>query len=432
MIRLIYNVLFWIFFIVTAPYYFLRLWKRGNWQKNFGQRFGFYSNDLREKLRGKKNVWFHAVSVGEVNIVVELIKKFRAEHSDFNIVATATTTTGMAELQGKLGDSISSFYYPIDWGYAVHKALNLVKPQAIILIEAEIWPNFLWEATRRNIPLYLMNARLSDRSYARYKKALFLFEKIFSSFTAIGVQNTIDREHLIALGADPKCVHITGNLKFDGASNKLDNKLNIPLLLSKIGVNDDAQIIVAGSTHAGEELMLAKICKRLSKQFPKLFLILVPRHFERCKDVVSELKVADIHCALRSEIKDTTHSSNVNYDCLLVNTTGELRYFYGVAQIVFVGKSILAKGGQNPIEPAALGKAVITGMNMQNFTSVMRSFRRQNAIIQVTDEQELEKVFIDLLKHPEECNELGNRALDVVKSNQGGIELSCKVLQGIQ
>lgn len=426
--KLFYNILFLIFFIVSSPWYLWRLIRRGNWKKGFAQRFGFYSSSLTNKIR-PQTIWFHAVSVGEVNICAELIKQFSVQFPQFQIIASTTTTTGMAEIQKKLPQEVIAIYYPIDFPFCVQRVLNLFKPQAIILIEAEIWPNFLWCAAQKNIPLYLFNARLSQKSFRRYSKAKFIFRGIFSSFHGIGVQNEIDREHLISLGAKPENISITGNLKFDGVRLKLDNHLNVSQLLSQIGVSADSPILVAGSTHSGEEILLAQIALRIKRIFPNFFLIIVPRHFERTKIIVQELQKTDIRFTLRTEITDQTHTSPGTYDCLIVNTTGELRFFYEAATITFIGKSLTAKGGQNPIEPAVLEKPILFGPNMQNFRSIVHSFLSADAAIQITDSEDLEKNIIYLLKTPERCKSLGTNARQVVLKNQGATERSIAILK---
>ena len=426
-----YNLLFLVFFIVSAPYYFFRLWKRGNWKQNFLQRFGVYSQNLHPE-ENDRIVWFHAVSVGEINLCVHLIKEFKKYCPQFKILASTTTTTGMEELKRKLSSAdIIKIYYPVDYKNIVQKAYNFFSPKAIILIEAEIWPNFLWEAKKRKIPTFLLNARLSDRSFSRYMKAGFIFKDIFSSFNAVGVQDENDKKNIISLGVLPQNVTIAGNLKFDGTSTTLDKKLDVPSLLKKLHITPDSQILVAGSTHSGEEILLAKMALRLKKRFPHFFLIIVPRHFERCKSVLAELKSTGIRAILRTDLDSSIQTFNETPDCLLVNTTGELRYFYGVATLTFIGKSLTANGGQNPIEPAALGKPVLFGPNMQNFRSIVRSFLSNDAAIQIQNAEELEQQIIFLLSNPDHCQALGRNAYNVVLKNQGGIKKSVEILSSV-
>ena len=253
-----------------------------------------------------------------------------------------------------------------------------------MLVEAEIWPNFLWRARGLGIPVFLANARLSDRSYRGYKRFGFLFRPLFASFAGVGAQNETDAGRLREVGCRPEAIHIVGNLKFDAA--KLDERrtLDVPALLRQLGVPPDAPILVGGSTHDGEEILLAEIAQRLRARFPKLFLVLVPRHFERAGRSGGNCSERGVKFIYRNDIFTNTQFHEGELECLLVNTTGELRFFYEHATVVFVGKSLTAIGGQNPIEPGALGKAMVFGPNMQNFADITRSFVAQNGAIQVT------------------------------------------------
>lgn len=419
--RLLYNILFPICFFLSAPFYFLKMWRRGNWQKGFGQRFGRYSGKLKQGLTNRDILWLHAVSVGEVNICTQLIQALEPRAPNLKIVVSTTTSTGMGELLRKLPVHIDKIYYPVDARRIVRRAIAVIHPIAIVLIEAEIWPNFLWAANDRRIPLFLVNARLSERSFRGYKRFGFLFRQIFSSFAGVGCQNESDAARLREIGFPSDKVHAFGNLKFDAA--KLDDRrlLNVPALLAQLGVNG-APILVAGSTHSGEEAILAELFLRLRKKFPQLFLIMVPRHFERGKEVGRELETRGIKFIYRSNITSETSHSPGDVDCLLVNTTGELKYFYEQASVIFVGKSLTAEGGQSPIEPGALGKAMVFGPNMQNFALIAESFVKKDGAIQVRDAAELETTLSDLLSDENRRSVLGKNALQVVRENLGAID----------
>jgi 3-deoxy-D-manno-octulosonic-acid transferase len=421
-VRTLYNILFIIFFVLTAPYYFWRMRRRGNWLPGFGQRFAKYDASLKQALTNRHVIWLHAVSVGEVNLCTQLIRALEPRVPNIKIVVSTTTTTGMGELRRRLPTHVSKIYYPVDRRKFVNRALALMNPKAIVLVEAEIWPNFLWRAQRLGIPVFLANARLSDRSFPRYKKFAFLFRPLFASFAGVGAQNETDAERLRAVGCRPEAVRVVGNLKFDAAKLTEQRTLDVPVLLRQLGVPADAQILVAGSTHDGEEMILAEMVKRLRVKFPKLFLILVPRHFERCREVGQKLRAREVKFFWRSEISAKTKLSENELECLLVNTTGELRFFYEQATLVFVGKSLTAFGGQNPIEPGALGKAMVFGPNMQNFTDVTRSFLVQNAAVQVNDPEALEETIADLLADGNRRAELGRNALKVVAENLGALD----------
>lgn len=418
----LYDILFTVFFWLSAPYYFLKMWRRGNWREGFSQRFGRHSAKIKQAITNRHVLWIHAVSVGEVNICTHLIRAVEARLPNLKIVVSTTTSTGMQELNKKLPFRIEKVYYPIDRREYVMRAIASLHPDAIVLVEAEIWPNFLWRARELDIPTFIVNARLSQRSYRGYRFFWPLFRPIFAGFTGVGCQNEHDAERLRRLGCGPEAIHVVGNLKFDAAKLEEHRVLDVPALLRQLACPPGARLLVAGSTHAGEEAILGEMFVRLRKQFPDLYLIVVPRHFERGKDVGRELSARGVKFAFRSGITANTQYEPGEVDCLLVNTTGELRYFYEHATVIFVGKSLTAEGGQNPIEPGALGKPMIFGPNMQNFEAVAKTFVTRNAALQIQNAAALETAIIDLLNDPSRSAELGKNALAVVRENSGAIE----------
>ena len=419
--RFLYNIFFIIFFVLSSPYYFMRMRRRGNWQQGFGQRFGKYDSNLKQTLTNRHTLWMHAVSVGEVNACLQLIGALEPRLPNVKIVVSTTTTTGMGELQRRLPTRIGRIYYPIDRRRCVNRALATIRPSAILLVEAEIWPNFLWRAKARGIPLFLVNARLSDRSYRGYKLFGFLFKPLFASFAGVGAQNEADAARLRDVGCRPEAIQIVGSLKFDAAKLEERRLLDVPAMLRQLGVPPGARLLVGGSTHPGEESILAEKFLQLRVRFPDLFLVLVPRHFERSRDVGRELEARGIKFVYRNEIQSGTLMQPGQVDCLLVNTTGELKYFYEQATVIFVGKSLTAQGGQNPIEPGALGKAMVFGPNMQNFAEAVRSFLAQNGAVQVQDAAELGKTLDELLADTARREQLGRNALKVVRENAGAL-----------
>ena len=402
--------------------------RRGGWRTGFGQRFAVYDSPLKQALTNRHVIWIHAVSVGEVNLCTQLINALEPRVPNVKIIVSCTTTTGMAELRRRLPTRVSKIYYPVDRRKYIRRALATINPQAIILVEAEIWPNFLWRAADLGIPVFLANARLSDRSYPRYKRFGFLFHGLFKSFAGVGCQNEEDAMRLRAVGCREKAVQVVGNLKFDAAIFTERATLDVRGLLRQIGVPGDALILVAGSTHDGEEVLLAEIARRLREKFPKLFLILVPRHFERAKDISQKLKAREVKFMFRSEIFVSTQLPPNALDCLLVNTTGELKFFYEPATVVFIGKSLTAFGGQNPIEPAAQGKAIIFGPNMQNFADITRAFLKKSAAVQVNNPEELERVLGELLANAARRTTLGRAALELVAENLGAVERTVEMV----
>jgi 3-deoxy-D-manno-octulosonic-acid transferase len=415
-------------FVLASPYYFWRMVRRGDWQQDFGQRFAAYDASVKQALTNRHVIWLHAVSVGEVGLCTQLIRALEPRVPNAKIVVSCTTTTGMNEYRKRLPTRITKIYYPIDRRKYVRRALATINPEAIVLLEAEIWPNFLWRASDLNMPLFLANARLSDRSYPRYRRLGWLFRRLFAAFDGVGCQNEEDAQRLRAVGCRENAVQVVGNLKFDAAKLSERRHLDVRGLLQQIGVPDDAVILVAGSTHDGEELMLAEIAARLRQKIPKLFLVIVPRHAERAKNISQQFRAQGIKSICRSEIIRGVQLQPGDVDCLLVNTTGELMFFYEHADLVFVGKSITANGGQNPIEPAALGKPVLFGPNMQNFTDIVRILLKRNAAVQVKNAEELERALADLLQNSARRTELGQRALAAVAENLGAVERTVEML----
>lgn len=426
--RALYNIFFLIGFVLAAPYYFLRMRRRGNWRPGFAQRFGKYDTKLKQAITNRHVLWMHAVSVGEVNLCTQLIRALEPRLPNLKIVVSTTTTTGMAELGRRLPTHVSRIYYPIDRKRYVARALGAINPRAIVLVEAEIWPNFLWRARSLGIPVFLVNARLSARSFRRYKLCGFLFRPLFRSFAGVGAQNETDAARLRKLGCRPEVVHVAGSLKYDAAQLQERRSLDVRALLQQLGVPENRLVLVAGSTHAGEEALLAEQFLRLRQRFPNLFLVLVPRHFERGREVGRELAARGVRFVYRSEITNRVTRKPGEVDCLLVNTTGELRYFYEHADVIFVGKSLTAGGGQNPIEPGALGKAMVFGPNMQNFAEISQSLLARGGALQVRDAVELEAALGRLLAEAPLREELGRNALQVVRENLGAIDRTVSMI----
>jgi 3-deoxy-D-manno-octulosonic-acid transferase len=427
-VRFIYNIVFHIYFALSAPFYFIKIWRRGNWQAGFGERFARYDARLKQAITNRDVIWFHAVSVGEVNICTQLIRSLGVRAPNMKVVVSTTTTTGMAELQKKLPLHISKIYYPLDARRYVRRALRMISPEAIVLIEAEIWPNFLWRAAELGTPVFLVNARLSEKSHRGYKRAALLFRGIFRSFAGVGCQNISDAKRLEEIGCRPERIHVVGNLKFDAATVTEKRLLDVPALFTQLGVAPGAPVLVGGSTHAGEEKILGETFRRLRQRFPQLFLVVVPRHHERGREAGRDLEVAGVKFIYRNEITSVTQSLPSDIEALLVNTTGELRYFYEYATAVFVGKSLTAEGGQNPIEPGALGKPMVFGPHMQNFAAIAKLLVEREGAIQVRDATELDCAIEGILSDRERAAKLGENARAVVTENLGAIERTVKMI----
>lgn len=425
--RFLYDLLFAVFFLFSLPGYGYRLWRRGNWRDGLGQRFGLYSAKLAERLQGGRVIWFHAVSVGEVHLCALLVQRLGRHLQGWTIAASATTSTGMGELRRQLPENAVTIYYPIDFSWIVRRALRTIRPQIVALIEAEIWPNLLWQLADKQVPVFLVNARLSPRSAKRYRQFRALFQPIFSRLAGIGVPTKQDATILESVGCRADRIQVIGNLKFDAANAAIKPAIQPQALLRWAGARQNAPILLGSSTHAGEERLLGEIFLRLRQDFPDLFLVMAPRHFERGAPVLQELRALGMETRLRSDFPASQNSSEpgnraadtTHCQCLVLDSTGELRSFYSATSIAVIGKSFLSQGGQNPIEAAAAGCAIVAGPFMENFQAILKTFLDKDGILQVRNAAELETILRLLLADNSRRQELGRQAQLVVQENQG-------------
>ena len=384
---MIYNAAFLIAYLMLLPWFLRRMCRRGGYRKGFFERFGRFSNDLRAKLLARRRIWIHAVSVGEMFIAMRIARDLRARNPGLAFIFTVTTSTGRAVAEKQLEKDDVLLYFPVDLPWAVRRVLNAIQPLALILVETEIWPNLLRALNRRHIPVILVNGRISDRSSRGFSRLRVFVREIFGLLDLVCVQGQEDALRMLDLGARPECVHVMGTAKYDEAAAVT----TIPLpteVFQRAGFPADALLLVGGSTWPGEETALLDLYRGLQGAYPKLRLVLVPRHAERAAEVAMEIEKAGLR-GVRKSVLNGVANTPAPAEVLLVDTTGELKRFYAAADIVFVGKSLTQHGGQNLIEPAALGKPVIVGPNMENFRPVMADFLAAGAVVQVNDKTAL-------------------------------------------
>jgi 3-deoxy-D-manno-octulosonic-acid transferase len=424
MIRFLYNLLFPVGLLFFLPGYFVTMTRRGNYREKFGQRLGFYDDNVRRRLVGKCVTWMHAVSVGEVTVALKLASRLKQLDADFFCVLTTTTTTGFALAAKEAPDWIEVMYNPIDFWPVMRRAFAAIRPIQIILIEAEIWPNLVAQARARAIPIALANARLSPRSERRFRMFRFFVAPTFRQLDLICVPEPDDVARWHALGARESRITATGNIKYD--TDELGGGRGANGFLPALGLNHSRPVIFGGSTHAGEEEILTEIFLELRQQFPTLFLVLAPRHVERVRHLRAQLERHLLGVTLRSEINQPPT------DCLLIDTTGELRHWYSIATVAFVGKSLTAHGGQNPVEPILAGKPVLFGPHMENFASLAQSLVRHDAAVQVENAQSLQREIGRLLSNCEERVRLVTNASKVLAAHRGATPATAGLLMKLR
>lgn len=425
-VRLFYNLFFPIVLVLLLPGFLLRMLRRGKYRHKFGQRFAIYSARVRQKLSPGGWTWVHAVSVGEVLIALKLIREMKQQDPDLRVVLSTTTSTGYVLANRQRCDWLEPIYHPVDFYWIAQRAIRLIKPKLMILVEAEIWPNLTAEAKTQGAKLVLVNARLSQRSEKRYRLIRWLAAPIFNQLDLLCVQEPLDRGRWQSLGVKPEKILLTGSIKFDEAAPTRAARDFRPVLRD-FGVAEDAPILLAASTHPGEEEIVGRAFLKLREKFPQLFYVAIPRHAERGKDVRDQLEKLGLSTALRvGDPYPVAHP-----EALVVNTTGELRDWYACATAVFVGKSLTVKGGQNLAEPVAAGKPVVVGPNMQNFSTLVAQLVREQGIRQVPDESAIDSVLEDFLSNPEQTRELAARGAHCLEEHRGATKRTAEALAKI-
>jgi 3-deoxy-D-manno-octulosonic-acid transferase len=410
----IYNLCFPLVFLALLPGFLLRMWRRGGWREKIGQRLGRYSAADRTRLAGRRWLWLQSISVGETLVALKLARALHERDPHLGIVLSVTTTTGFAEAGKAAGDWLEPIYNPIDAAWIVRRALETVRPVQMVFIEGEVWPNLTAECVRRGIPVTLVNARLSPRSEKRFRKFRALTGPIFRLLDRIGVPEPDDLPRWASLGYPKEKITVTGSIKFDNPAPGVSREAEFRDLLKPYGITSQTPIIVAGSTWAPEEKALATALIELRHEFSDLILILAPRHVERTAAIIRELAPFSPHILRRSELgSHSAQPADRPPPILILDTTGELRDWYALATVVFIGKSlpgITEVGGQNPAEPAALGRPVITGPHMENFAALVAHLRTHEALCEIPDARALAPTLRTLLADPATRTRLGTRA----------------------
>lgn len=419
-----YNVLFTVGYLLMLPRFLCRMWRRGGYRKDFMQRLGCYTPDVRERLSQGGRLWVHAVSVGELFVALRFMDELRSKRPGTAFVLTTTTSTGHRLAEERLSASDVLLYFPTDFPRVVERVLDTVRPRGLVLTECELWPNLIRKAHARGIPVVLINGRISASSYRGYRKGRVFIRRVLAFVDLMLVQSRLDAQRLTDLGADASRVEIVGSAKYDLPDLDAARSQAVRAMLERCGMaGGGTRVMMGGSTWSGEESALLGIYRELRREMPELRLLLVPRHAERAHEVAEEIRAAGLSCALRSDVPDEQPPAAFA-DVLLVDTTGELRYLYAHADVVFVGKSLANRGGQNMIEPAALSRAVIVGPHTANFPVVVREMLEADALVQVASVQELAETFGSLLRDEERRHEQGKRAGALVRSKRGVVARS--------
>ncbi|MEQ1531307.1 MAG: lipid IV(A) 3-deoxy-D-manno-octulosonic acid transferase, partial [Methylococcales bacterium] len=359
-------------------------------------------------------VWFHAVSGGEVEALFPLVQQVQLHHPDLPLLVTCTTPTGSARITALLQDTVQHVYLPYDIPFAVKRFFRCFQPCQAVIMETEIWPNLYAYCGINAIPLYVINARLSEKSAAGYVKIPALIQPALAQVNTIATQTQADAERFIAIGAAPEKVKNLGNIKFDVAIPEATIEQG---LLLKQQLFAGRFVWLLASTHQDEELLFLQIFPELKQHIPNLLLLIVPRHPERFTEVFKQCMQHNLNVVRRSE----QQRCNADTDVYLADTMGELKMLYAAAELAFVGGSMVPVGGHNILEPAAIGVAVMFGPYMANFKEIAAGVLKQAAAIQCHTQQDIVNTLIELYQQPERRYQLAFRAKDFVAQNQGAV-----------
>lgn len=425
LVYVLYNLLLPFVLVLGLPSFIIKGIRRGGLARNFAQRLGFLSPELRARLRGKKPIWIHAVSVGEIFIALKLIEALRQVAPQQLVVLSTTTTTGYRLAAEKANDRLLVIHNPVDLPWIAWTVIRAIDPALFVLIEAEVWPNLVGLLKRRGVPVLLANARLSPRSERRYRKARAIIAPIFSLLDGVTVPYPEDAARWSSIGVDPDKITVTGSIKFDQSAGTAPAADALTSWLAESGMPATRRILLGGSTHDGEELLLAKTARVLKGDFPDLELVLVPRHAERGMEIATQLREAGFDPVLKVTSNPVESATEQGWQqqgpmrVWIANTTGELRAWFTLAELVIIGKSFTAIGGQNPVEPILAGRPVVVGPHMENFAEVMGELLRVQGLRQVDGEETLLPALRESLADPASGKAMAARGAEVMSRHEG-------------
>jgi 3-deoxy-D-manno-octulosonic-acid transferase len=423
---LLYNGLLLCASLAVLPYFAAKSLWTTKYRAGLRQRFGQVPQDVVSALQGARPVWLHAVSVGEVIAAVPLVKALRHRFPRLPMLISTVTETGQATAREKMAAE-GCLYFPLDYPWVVRRVITHLQPRLFLMVETEIWPNFLHELTRQQIPAMLVNGRISPRSFRGYQRLRPFMRQVLPSITTLSMQTTLDADRIIAIGAEPSRVHVTGNIKYDLAFEPLTSAAE-HAWRDDLGFGE-APVFMAGSTHRGEEDIVIAAYLQARLQVPTLRLLLAPRHLDRLDEIETLLRKHQLTAQRRS--RGRMHAQDAPASVILLDTIGELAQLYAVGTVVFVGGSFVPIGGHNVLEAAAHRKAILFGPHMHNFHEIATALLEAGGAQQVQHSDALNEQVSALLQQPERRQALGEAAYQVLRANQGAIARTVELIEQV-
>jgi 3-deoxy-D-manno-octulosonic-acid transferase len=413
----LYNTLLLAAAVFAVPFYGARMLLTGKYRRSLGPKFGCLSPVVASLMQGEPRIWVHAVSVGEVTAAAPIVTALRSRFPGACIVLSTSTETGQEMARKLATDATVHIYYPLDIPCVVRKVIDLVRPDVFVPVETELWPNFIRLCRARGARILMVNGRISPRSYRRYRATRFFWKEILATLDEAGVISQTDAERLAALGMPPSRIQVLGNAKYDGLAARVFPELELEIA-GCLGIEPGEGVLVAGSTHEGEESVILEVYRRLLEHRPDFKLILIPRHIERGDAVAELVHRAGFSDAIRmSEIRAGRSRSGERV--VVVDVIGELFKVYSLATVVFCGGSLVPKGGQNILEAAAWGKVVFHGPHMEDFRDERVFLEEAGAGITIRDGEDLYAGIRGLLDDPDLLRRKGEAGRRAVAANRG-------------
>ncbi len=410
-----YNIMLIIYWIGLIPVILYRLIFEEGFYQRIKQSAGFMPADLMKKVEGRRAIWLHAASVGEIVATSPIVREIKKEFPDAVVVVSVVTATGHAMAHRIIPEADGIIFFPLDLPFLTRRILDLINPTVILLVETEIWPNFLRIAEKKNIPVMMVNGRISDRSMKRYKFIQSFTKEMLGSILKFCMQSHLDGEYIEELGAPKERVIVTGNTKYD-QTYAIVTEEEKEELRKEFGFGINHPVIVAGSTHKGEEEQLFKSFRQIISLYPNARMLIAPREIYRGKDVQSLAEECGFPAICRSSMKGPVSEE---VPVVVLDTIGELGRLYSLGDMIFVGGSLAKIGGHNILEPAAHGKPIIVGPNMFNFKEIYSLLSSRNACLMVKNNEELTKCLVHLSANSDVREEMGENCLSLVRENQG-------------
>lgn len=415
--HLLYNLLALVLVILAAPVFLYRLIREAGFGERLKQSFGWLPAETVAKVANKNAIWLHAASVGEIVATSPMVKEIKKEMPESVVVISVVTASGYDMAKRIIPEADGVIFFPLDLPWLSCHVIKKIAPQAFLLVETELWPNFLKASRKSGIPVMMVNGRIGDKSFGNYRYLGSVLKDMLQTVVKFCMQSSIDAQYIIKLGADPQRVMVTGNTKYDQTYTDVSEEEQ-QQLIRQYGFDRHSPIIVAGSTHKGEEESLFSSFGEVRKSFPQAGLVIAPRDIQRAEELVS-MAAGYGHKAIRRSLLHNGKAAGHGHNVVILDTIGELGRIYSIADVVFVGGSLIPQGGHNILEPAAHGKPIIVGPHMFNFKDIYALLSDRKACITAKDHALLTDKLLAILQDRELSTAMSKNARAIIEENRG-------------